>query len=105
MPVSRRCPGWPELCYLLVGRSRDSAAAIAIWPVAVTTRTKVPGLPWQMHDSGESGIATPGAPGHHMISPNCRAQLAVASPCANKLIHLPDGEAVRNHERLDRAVA
>ena len=68
MPVSCRCPRRPELCYLLVRRSRHSPATIAIWFVAITTRTRVRRLPWQAHDSGESGIATSRAPVRHMIS-------------------------------------
>jgi len=105
MPVSRRCPGRPELCYLLVGRSRDSAAAIAIWPVAVTTRTKVPCLPWQMHDSGESGIATPGAPGHHMISgPTARSAVAVACPARTNAFICPTAKPCAIMSALRRAV-
>ena len=100
------------MCYLLVGRSRDSAATIAIWPVAVTTRTKVPGLPWQMHDSGESGIMTTGAPGHHMISgPTARSAVPArtnlficpkAKPCA---IMSASVAVVRCAEQFDRAAA
>ena len=112
MPVSGRCPGRPELCYVLVGRSRDPATTIAIWPVAVTTRTKVPGLPWQMHDSGESGIATPGAPGHHMISgPTARSAVPArtnlficpkAKPCA---IMSASVAVVRCGQQFERATA
>ena len=130
MPVSRRCPGRPELCYLLVRRFRHSPATVAVGPVAVTTRTRVRRLPWQAHDSGESGIATSRAPVRHMISgPNAPSSAALHAQSsserprslrasggdalggrrgqlgADKLGHLLDSEAVRDHERLSRAVA
>ena len=130
MPVSCRCPRRPELCYLLVRRFRHSPATVAVGPVAVTTRTRVRRLPWQAHDSGESGIATSRAPVRHMISgPNAPSSAALHAQSsserprslrasggdalggrrrqlgADKLGHLLDSEAVRDHERLSRAVA
>ena len=129
MPVSCRCPRRPELCYLLVRRFRHSPATVAVGPVAVTTRTRVRRLPWQAHDSGESGIATSRAPVRHMISgPNAPSSAALHAQSsserprslrasagdapggrrgqlgADKLGHLLDSEAVRDHERLSRAV-
>jgi hypothetical protein len=53
-----------------------------------------------MHDSGDSGIATPGAPGHHMISgPTARLAVAVASPAPETTRRYPI--ARRERRELD----
>jgi len=102
MPVSRRCPRWLELCYLLVRRSRHSPATIAIWFVAITTRTRVRRLPWQTHDSGESGIATSHAPVRHMISgPNALSSAAfharsLSGACARRASVQPSRQEASN---------
>ena len=113
MPVSCRCPRRPELCYLLVRRFRHSPATVAVGPVAVTTRTRVRRLPWQAHDSGESGIATSRAPVRHMISgPNAPSSAALHAQSSSerpRSLRASGGDALGGRrgqlgaDKLDRA--